>query len=253
MVQDFWDKFWTDFKPFEFDPVTAREMVGPSVKMLLDLVGNVNGKNVLDIGCGNGLLSVYLAKIGGKVTAIDNSQVAVKNTIDLMKINQVDSLLEVYKLNAMELNDLNKSFDLVVGRFILHHIEPFDTFSEILNNVMTSGGRGIFLENNSRNPILMFFRTFVIGRFGIPKYGDNQEYPFEPREIEIIKQRFNSIFLHYPEFTFFSLMGTYLCRNNRKLGNIFKKMDKCIFNYLPVFHKYTYHQIIEVQKSGLSK
>lgn len=248
MAQDFWDKMWTKFEPFELDPVTFEEKAGSIDKVFLNLMGNVNGKNVLDIGCGNGLLSIYLAKIGAKVTAIDSSPAAGKNTIALAKVNQVDSLIEVYRLNAIELNDFGKSFDLVIGRFILHHIEPFDVFSEVLFNVIANGGRGIFLENNSRNPILMFFRTFVVGRFGIPKYGDNEEYPFEPREIQILKQRFNNVYLHFPEFIFFSLMGTYLFKNNRKLGNIFNKMDKWVYNHWCNFHKYSYYQIVEVQK-----
>lgn len=247
MAQDFWNKKLADFRPVELDIATLREKIWPSDKMLINLIENVNGKNVLDIGCGNGVLSVYLAKMGANVTAIDNSPVAVKNTIALRKVNRVDSLLEVYQLNAMELNDLHKSFDLAVGRFVLHHIEPFNMFSEILFNLIVEGGKGIFLENNSRNPLLMFFRTFVAGRFGIPKYGDSEEYPFEPREIEILKQRFDRVYLHYPTFMF-SLIDQYLFKHNRKFSNIFSKMDEWIYNNWPIFHKYSYHQIIEVQK-----
>ena len=248
MAQDFWNKKLAGFEPVELDITTLKEKIWPSDKMLVNLIGNVNGKNVLDIGCGNGVLSVYLAKMGAKVIAIDNSPVAIKNTLALRKVNRVDSLLEVYLLNAMELNDLQKSFDLAVGRFVLHHIEPFNLFSEILFNIIVKGGKGIFLENNSRNPLLMFFRTFVVGRFGIPKYGDREEYPFEPREIEILKGRFNRVYLHYPTFMFFSMIGRYLFRHNRNLSNIFKNIDEWIYNIWPIFHKYSYHQIIEVQK-----
>jgi SAM-dependent methyltransferase len=248
MTQDFWNRAWTEFEPFELNPATFREKTGQSDKVFLNLVGEVDGKNVLDIGCGNGMLSVYLAKMGGRVTAIDNSLLAVKNTIALAKINQVDPLIRAYRLNAIELNNLGQSFDVVVGKFILHHIEPFEIFSEVLLNVMTKDGRGIFFENNSRNPILIFFRTFFVGRLGIPKYGDIEEYPFEPREIEILRQRFDSVCVHYPVFMFFTLMSPYLFKHNKKLRNVFSKMDKWVYNHWSIFHKYSYHQIIEVRK-----
>ena len=248
ITQDFWDRAWSEFKPFKLNPVTFREKTGRSDKIFLSLIGDVHGQNVLDIGCGNGVLSVYLAKMGAKVTAIDNSLLAVKNTIALAKMNQVDPFVEVHRLHGMELNRLDKSFELIVGKFILHHIEPFDMFSDILFTLMSKSGRGIFFENNSRNPILIFFRTFLVGRFGIPKYGDIDEYPFEPREIDILRQRFGSVYVHYPAFIFFTLMSPYLFKQNEKLWNICSKIDRWVYNHWSIFHKYSYHQIIEIQK-----
>lgn len=248
MAQDFWNRTWTEFEPFQLDPVTFREKTARRNRMFLNLIGKVNRKHVLDIGCGNGLLTVYFAKLGARVTAIDTSVQAVNNTLTLAKMNRVDPLIEAYRLNAMELNNLDKSFDLVVGKFILHHIEPFEIFSGILFNMMAKGGRGIFYENNSRNPILIFFRTFLVGRFGIPKYGDIEEYPFDPREIEILRQRFGSLYVHYPAFIFFTLMSPYLFKHNEKLWTIFTKMDQWVYSHWPILHKYSYHQIIEIQK-----
>lgn len=246
--EDFWNRTWTKFEPFQLDPVIFKEKTTRSNKVFLRLIGEVNGKNVLDIGCGNGVLSVYLAKMGGRVTAIDNSLTAITNTRALAKMNQVNSFIEAQRADVKELNNLGKSFDVVVGKFILHHIEPFNVFSEILFNITRKRGRGIFFENNSRNPILIFLRTFFAGRFGIPKYGDIAEYPFEPREIEILNERFDRVYVHYPVFMFFGLMGPYLFKGNKKLWTVFNKMDQWIYRHYPTFHKYSYHQIIEVQK-----
>lgn len=245
-MMEFWDKRWKEFEPFPIDPTTFREKAG--LTMFLDRIGNVDGKNVLDMGCGNGQLSVYLAKLGANVTAIDSSQVAVENTKKIAKVNQVELSLEPYRLNALELSNFAKQFDLVVGMAILHHIEPFEVFSEILYNILTKGGRGIFLENNSRNPVLMFCRSSLVGRFGIPKYGDDEEHPFEPSEIEILRQRFHRVHVYYPDFRFFIMMGIYLFRRNRLLCKLLKRMDECVYSYLPIFHKYSYNQIIEVEK-----
>lgn len=248
MTEDFWNRTWIDFEPFQLDPVAFRESAPRRNREFLNLIGEVHQKDVLDIGCGNGLLSVYLAQLGARVTAIDTSPQAVKNTVALAKTNRVDSLVEAHRFNAMELNNLGKSFDIVAGKFILHHIEPFDQFTEILFNMLKKGGRGVFFENNSRNPVLIFFRTFIAGRFGVPKYGDREEFPFEPREIEILKQRFDSVSLYYPEFMFFRLMSPYLFKQNMRLSEILDRIDQWIYRYWSLLHKYSYLQIIRVQK-----
>ena len=39
----------------------------------IDALGDVNGKKILDVGCGSGLYAIYLAKAGADVTGIDFS------------------------------------------------------------------------------------------------------------------------------------------------------------------------------------
>jgi 2-polyprenyl-3-methyl-5-hydroxy-6-metoxy-1,4-benzoquinol methylase len=249
MTEEFWNRVQQRFEPFELNPMTLKEKASPGDRIFFNFIGEVKGRNVLDIGCGNGLLSVYLAKMGNKVTAIDKSQSAIRNTISLAKANDVETLIAAQRLDIFELESLNRSFDLVVGKFILHHIEPFDKFVGKLFNMITKGGKGIFYENNSRNPILLFFRTFLVGRFGIPKLGDSSEHPFEPKEIEMLGQKFDRVNVYYPGFKFFVLMSPYLFKNKHgRLINILGKMDQWIYDNFPFLHRYSYHQMIEIDK-----
>jgi len=144
----------------------------------------------------------------------------------------------------MQLAGCNETFDLVVCKFILHHTEPFDEFSIILASLIKIEGRGIFIENSSRNKVLMNFRRHLVGKFGVPKLGDMEEHPFEPREIEILTHDFKAIQVHYAEFEFFRLLGLYIFKDNE----LFKKMDRWFYKNIPRVRPFIYRQIIELQK-----
>ena len=252
-VQQFWDKKYAQFDtntivssefPFRGAPNYTKEK-------FLELLGNVADKEVLEIGCGNGVISVYMAKKGARVTAVDIAENSINNTINLACNNQVKKSINAYQLNALELAKLNKKFDLVVGRFILHHIEPFEKFTLILSELMKENGRGVFIENNSRNPLLMLARNHLVGKLGIPKYGDEEEHPFEPKEIELLKQNVGLVKQYYPNFVFFSKVNVYIFKKNPKfqpMMNMLSGLDRLIEKYFPQLDRYSYRQVIEIYK-----
>jgi ubiquinone/menaquinone biosynthesis C-methylase UbiE len=121
---------------------------------ILDVMFNQNTQNqirqagltpemrVLDIGCGRGAMSIWLAnEVGnkGSVLAIDNSENQIKATIALLRGKQPPSLsFKVF--SAHDIHKLNQSFDMVYCRFILHHVQhPTDVIQKVYD-LLPQGG-----------------------------------------------------------------------------------------------------------------
>jgi 2-polyprenyl-3-methyl-5-hydroxy-6-metoxy-1,4-benzoquinol methylase len=179
----FWNSAWSDFRPQAFSADAVLRWAAenaPGYHRFLSLIGDVRGLDVLDLGCGNGLLSVLLAQQGARVVGVDTSRQAAENARQLAAVNGVEAAMDVVELDARRLEDLARSFDVVTGTYVLHHIEPFEAFAATLRAVMQPAGRGVFYENSARNRLLMLCREAFTGRFGIPKFGDHEEAPLAP-------------------------------------------------------------------------
>lgn len=96
----------------------------PTTQSFILNAGLKPGMNVLDVGCGAGVMSAWFAKqVGpsGSVTAIDNSEaqlnVAIKR-LEQEKLSNVKTKL----LSAYDIAQLNEKFDFIYCRFVLHHL-----------------------------------------------------------------------------------------------------------------------------------
>jgi len=107
------------------------------------LIGNVKGKAVLDLACGEGYNTRILARKGARVTGIDHS----KKLIGLAKREERREPLDIryHCMDACRLSGLSDaSFDLVTCFMALHDIENYeDTIAEVAK-VLKHGGRFVF-------------------------------------------------------------------------------------------------------------
>lgn len=75
---------------------------------------DLKGKNVLDCGCGTGILSIVAGKCGArKVCGYDIDEWSVRNTIENAATNNV--VLEVKEGNRQVISDFNEKFDVVIA------------------------------------------------------------------------------------------------------------------------------------------
>lgn len=121
--QDELDKFdalahrWWDPES-EFKPLHA---INPLRIKWIDQTVSLQGKTVLDIGCGGGILAESMAQRGAEVTGIDLSDKA----LSVAKLHLIESGLKVNyrKISAEEFADeAPSSFDLVTCLEMLEHV-----------------------------------------------------------------------------------------------------------------------------------
>jgi 2-polyprenyl-6-hydroxyphenyl methylase/3-demethylubiquinone-9 3-methyltransferase len=116
---------------------------------------NLNGKKVLDIGCGGGILSEELCKHGAKVTGIDSSSKSISIAEQHAKQNNYD--IKYINKSIFEITDLD-IYDFVICFEMIEHIsEPNDLIKKIKEH--SSKKSGLFLSTINRN-----LKSFVLAK-----------------------------------------------------------------------------------------
>ncbi len=102
-------------------------------KRIFKILEPLEGKNILEVGCGFGKLSVYLSKRGGRVTGIDVGGNLIAAAECLAEANQVECKFE--QCNVIDLPFHTASYDFIIGVSVLHHLSKED-FDTIIQNVI---------------------------------------------------------------------------------------------------------------------
>ena len=99
---------------------------------------SLEGIRVLDVGCGGGIASEPMARMGAKVTGIDQSveliNVAKKHSqIMNLKIKYLNKTIE-------SIASSHEKYDVVVALELLEHVNNFSTFCKLLSECVESKG-----------------------------------------------------------------------------------------------------------------
>ena len=128
------------FKPLhKFNPVRIKYIKDNSIKHFKMKSGNFPLRNlkILDIGCGGGLLSEPMSRLGADVTGIDASQ---KN-INVAKIHSSKKKLKIkYICSSPEKLNIKKKFDIVLNMEIIEHVNDVNIFLKNSSKFLKKNG-----------------------------------------------------------------------------------------------------------------
>jgi SAM-dependent methyltransferase len=171
---------------------------------LLGAAGPVTGLSVLDYGCGEGGLSLLLAQAGAaRVTGVDISPATLAFAARRAQAFTPGADIDFVVADAGATGLAAESFDLVVGKFILHHLDVVPALREV-RRLLKPGGRAVFIETSALNPILRLARRYIVhaNRMGTAKFGTSDEHPLGLRDLRAVRQVFPGAVIDFPTFWF---------------------------------------------------
>ena len=139
IAEEWWDPTGK-FKPLhKFNPIRVsyiKEKIINSFK-LENSDKPLQKIRLLDIGCGGGLLSEPMSRLGAEVTGIDASE---KN-IQVAKLHAKKNNLKINYLTASPENlKIDRKFDVILNMEIIEHVEDVDIFLKSCSSLLKKGG-----------------------------------------------------------------------------------------------------------------
>ena len=103
----------------------------------LENITKIENAKILDIGCGGGLISEPMARLGGKVTGIDASE----RNIKIASLHSKESKLKINYINSSpeQLKEKEK-FDIILNLEVVEHVDNLDLYLESCKNLLKKNG-----------------------------------------------------------------------------------------------------------------
>ena len=123
--------WWDESGPFKI----LHQITPLRLQWLLETIGCPAGLNILDVGCGGGLLCEPLARLGATMVGID----PVPNAIQAAKDHNPGLPIQ-YQEGLIETLDTVKIFDIITAFEVIEHVEHPAEFFSVCARLLKPGG-----------------------------------------------------------------------------------------------------------------
>jgi SAM-dependent methyltransferase len=162
------------------------------------VLGDVRGKRILEVGCGDGFKAITLALRGATVVGVDISPRAIEVARERARLHGVEDRVRFYAMPLeLYLEEPHEKFDMICAFAFLHHVLP------VLENVLANLSRlahdrttFLFVE-----PVVLA-KTLRKLRLALPIQlnGTPDERPLEPAEMDLLRRSFPNLQVRYFNF-----------------------------------------------------
>ena len=157
------DEWWDingKFKPLHmFNPIRIEyilEITSKYFKIDKNKKFPLKSLKILDIGCGGGLVSEPMTRLGANVTGVDASS---KN-INIAKVHAKKNNLDITYLNGVpEGLDVKNKFDIILNREVIEHVENLDLYLESCFKLLKP--KGIMFTATLNRTLTSYFKAIV--------------------------------------------------------------------------------------------
>jgi 2-polyprenyl-3-methyl-5-hydroxy-6-metoxy-1,4-benzoquinol methylase len=183
------------------DPLTLRRYAGPRlrrrfvIEFCFRLLGDLRGRSLLDVGCGEGQNAALFARLGATVTGIDVSPAALEVARQRAEANGVADRVRFVCAPVETAEFPAGSFDVVWGEGILHHLlDELDLVLAQLARWTRPDGLLLFSEPVNLNHALRRLRLMI----PLETEHTPGERPLEQAELDLVARHVAGLRLrHY--------------------------------------------------------
>lgn len=234
-VPEFYDREWSSSQS-EIFAKAFEEALSTSYRLL----GDLQGKKLLEIGCGSGEQACYFSLHGAKVIVIDISPECLKATEQAAQRNK--ALLELRHMNGEKLLFAESEFDLIYINSVLMHADQQKVLKEC-SRVLKKDGKLVVVEPLQQALLVKPYRFFSAYKKLRPHYATL-------RMFRSGKQYF-STYSHKEFYLFSSLLMPVFYLKSAILQRFYQhiaKADQKLLKLLPFLRSSCWVSVVQYQK-----
>jgi SAM-dependent methyltransferase len=200
----------------------------PYLQSASDFLGDMSGKKVLEMGCGNGWICLRLAKSGARVWGCDISPKTIELAQRYAQAAGLDIQFDVMACEEMSYED--NFFDCVFMHMALHHCDIPAVSDQILR-VLKPGGKAVLVEDYAYHPLLRLYR------FLTPNRHTSHEKALTDEDLRRIVSNFSSFTIEYHGLL--NLFATSQRKELRSLGRLLQDFDSFLYAHFDFLARYS--------------